>query len=323
MINLFSNMTAVLLLAAGAFLAAGMAFFCLRRQSCTGNKAAASVCIFALLAVPLCAYGAHVLYCLADVPNLYRIGENPLLILDLNYGGFALYGGMAGFFAACALAAKLTGQRFLSLADAFSPAGLALIAFVRFAEGALGQGFSFDVENPAFCFFPLSVYDPEWEVFYLALFMLEGLYALVCAACLQRRKSSGRTALALVLYAGMQIWFESLRRDNFMRCFGGFVRTMQLLSVVIVTVLLLIWLALSSMRPHQKALALAVHALCAGGVILMEFAVEYKVAFLLRFSMEVLTQPQHYAMCYGCMLLFVLAMLANVRGVRRAAVQSV
>ena len=85
MINLFSNMTAVLLLAAGAFLAAGMAFVCLRRQGCAGNKAAASVGIFALLAVPLCTYGAHALYCLADVPNLYRIGENPLLLLVFKH----------------------------------------------------------------------------------------------------------------------------------------------------------------------------------------------------------------------------------------------
>ena len=312
MINLFSNMTAVLLLAAGAFLAAGMAFVCLRRQGCAGNKAAASVGIFALLAVPLCTYGAHALYCLADVPNLYRIGENPLLIFDLNYGGFALYGGMAGFFAACAIAAKVTKQRFLSLMDALAPAGLALIAFIRFAEGALGQGFSLDVENPAFCFFPLSTYDPEWDVWYLALFMLEGLYALLGAMYLQRNAAAGkRTGLALLLYAGMQIWFESLRRDNFMRCFGGFVRTMQLLSVVIVTALLIIRLARSGKGLPHKTLSLALHALCAGGVILMEFAVEYKVAFLLRLSMEVLTQQQHYAMCYGCMLLFVMIMLFN------------
>jgi cellulose synthase/poly-beta-1,6-N-acetylglucosamine synthase-like glycosyltransferase len=32
---------------------------------------------------------------------------------------------------------------------------------------------------------------------------------------------------------------------------------------------------------------------------------------LLRLSMEVLTQQQHYAMCYGCMLLFVMIMLFN------------
>ena len=119
------------------------------------------------------------------------------------------------------------------------------------------------------------------------------------------------SALALLLYAGMQIWFESLRRDNFMRCFGGFVRTMQLLSVVIVTALLIICLARSGKGLPHKAFALALHALCAGGVILMEFAVEYKVAFLLRLSMEVLTQQQHYAMCYGCMLLFVMIMLFN------------
>jgi len=320
MMNLFANLPAAILLAAGAALAACMAFLALRRQGCAGRRAAASVLMTALPALPLCAYGAHALYCLADIPNLYRIAENPLLLLDLSYGGFALYGGMAGFFAACSIAAKLTGQRFLPLMDAFAPAGLALIAFVRFAEGALGQGFSFDVENPAFCFFPLSVYDPEWEVYYLALFMLEGLYALLCAMYLQRRAAAGRrTGLALLLYAGMQIWFESLRRDNFMRCFGGFVRTMQLLSLLIVTALLLFYLARSGKGLLHKALALAVHALCAGGVVLIEFAVEYKVAFLLRLSMEVLTQTQHYALCYGCMLLFVLAMLAGVLRVRHAA----
>lgn len=308
-------------LAAGVLLGAAAGVLSFGRRGERRAEAFRAVGLSALLALPLCVYGAHALYCLADAPNLYRLAENPALLLDLTYGGFALYGGMAGFVLACAAAAKLTGRRFLSVLDALAPAGLIVIAFVRFAEGAAGQGFSLDVENPALCFFPLSMYDPEWDVWYLALFMLEGAYALGAAAALlgRREAAQGRQAsLALLLYAGMQIWFESLRRDNFMRCFGGFVRTMQLISAVIVTGLLLLALARSARRPGQKALALLLHALCLGGVVVLEFAVEYKIAFLASFSMDVLTQPQHYAMCYGGMLLFVLLMTANVLRARSA-----
>lgn len=296
---------------------AGMvsAFLAVRRQGNTGRKAAEIVLLFALFAVPLCLIGARLLNCLLDSMNLYRLAEEPTLVFDPYFGGFALYGGMLGYLMACALAAKVKGLRFLSLMDALSPAGLIVIAFVRLYEGFSGHGYSFDVENPAFCFFPLSIYDPDWEVWYLALFMLEALYALAAAAVLLRRRPSapgGNFCRGLLLYAGMQIWFESLRRDNYLRAVSGFVRIMQVISMLIVTGILIAVLLRPAARPDRRAAAAAAHVLLLGGVVFFEFAVEYKIGFLEHFSKRVLTQAGHYWFCYGCMLLLVLAIMVNV-----------
>ncbi|MBP3655632.1 MAG: prolipoprotein diacylglyceryl transferase [Clostridia bacterium] len=323
MMNWFTDGRAAVLLI-GCLLGAASAARSLFRHGGEGRKAYKTVGLFLLLAAPLCLAGARALFCLLDFMNMYRIAENPMLILDPGYGGLTLYGGMLGFFAAGAIAARLRGRGFLSLMDALAPAGLVMIACVRVIEGMSGHGFSFDVENPAYCFFPLSVFDPDWEVWYLALFMLEAAYALGAAAVLRLRGSSApgeRACTALLLYAGMQVWFESLRRDNFMRAVNGFVRTMQVISMLIVTAILIAALLRSSRRPAWKTGAVLAHALMIGGVVFFEFAVEYKIGFLEHFSKRVLTQSGHYFFCYGCMLLCVLGMMVNAFRVRRSGVK--
>ena len=79
------------------------------------------------------------------------------------------------------------------------------------------------------------------------------------------------------------------------------------------------------MRAGRGALVVlarfAIYLALLGVVMLMEFAVEYKVGFLLDLHQRwQLTQTSHYMLCYGVMLMAVLAALAlGLRARSRAA----
>ncbi len=261
--------------------------------------------VFVCIAAPLCLLASHLLYMLLDTTNYYKLVEEPGRLLDLRVGDFTVYGAMLGWLTAIALTAKITGRRTAELSDQALPAGLLLLAAGRVAEGLLGQGISLTVENSTFCFFPLCVYDEYWEVWNIALFVPEALYALALLLYFVRRRKEdapgGSTCLALFLYAVAQIWFESLRRDNYMRLFI-FIRTMQLLSALLVTALLFAWLRKARMRAAERGLWFALHLLCLGLVTFIEFALEDKIDFLHTFINTTLQEEWvHFALCYGGM----------------------
>ena len=97
----------------------------------------------------------------------------------------------------------------------------------------------------------------------------------------------------------------------------GFIRTMQLLSALLASGLLIFWLLRARKGKKAMLLHLGVHLLCLGLILAMEFAVEYKIGFLEHFARETLSQPGHYAACYGTMLLAVLALSLNALRARR------
>ena len=316
---LFSFTVQMAWVALGGLVAFLLGVFCLKRQgTLPDGRRAAGMALFAWLALPLCLLCAHGAYVLLDFVHLYDWLQAPWRLLDLGWGGFTVYGGLLGWVLAAALAARLLRAPLPALLDALAPAALMLLAFCRMGEGAAGQGFSLEMENPALCFFPLCVYDDWWEVWQLALFVPEALYALAVALTLALKKprEKGDTfALALFLSSAAQIWFESLRRDQYMRM--GFIRTMQLLSALLASGLLIFWLLRARKGKKAMLLHLGVHLLCLGLILAMEFAVEYKIGFLEHFARETLSQPGHYAACYGTMLLAVLALSLNALRARR------
>lgn len=316
---LFSFTVQMAWVALGGLAAFLLGVFCLKRQgTLPDGRRAAGMALFAWLALPLCLLCAHGAYVLLDFVHLYDWLQSPWRLLDLGWGGFTVYGGLLGWVLAAALAARLLRAPLPALLDALAPAALMLLAFCRMGEGAAGQGFSLEMENPALCFFPLCVYDDWWEVWQLALFVPEALYALAVALALALKKprEKGDTfALALFLYSAAQIWFESLRRDQYMRM--GFIRTMQLLSALLASGLLIFWLLRARKGKKAMLLHLGVHLLCLGLILAMEFAVEYKIGFLEHFARETLSQSGHYAACYGTMLLAVLALSLNALRARK------
>ena len=162
-----------------------------------------------------------------------------------------------------------------------APAALT-IAIARFAEFASGEGIGLEVENKLLQFFPLAVFDPEWEVWFFAIFMAEGIAALIICALLQWKnfpRTGDKAKLFLVLYCSAQILLESLRRDQFLRWL--FVRVSQLTAVLVLGGLMFYalykWLkAAKEHRMPVKPLVInwVIFLLGVGICIAMEFAVD-------------------------------------------------
>lgn len=210
--------------------AAGL--LCLRFEQKRAGLRTETTEIFALLALPLGLLGARLFYCLVRLTLYLEIGLGS--VLRLWDGGYALWGAVGGGMLAALLTAKLTRQSAVKLLDALAVPAALTIAIARFAEFASGEGIGLEVENSFFQRFPFAVYNPDWEVWFFAIFIAEGLVALAIAAFLQWKKFAhpgDRAKTFLVLYCSAQILLESLRRDEFLRWL--FVRVSQLTAVLV------------------------------------------------------------------------------------------
>ena len=236
--------------------------------------------IFALLALPLGLVGARVFYVLARLPLYMEIGLGN--VLRLWDGGFALWGAVGGAVVAAILTAKITKQSAVKLLDALAAPAALTIAIARFAEFASGEGIGLEVESELLQFFPLAVFDAEWEVWFYAIFMAEGIAALIICALLQWKAfpcTGDKAKVFLVLYCSAQILLESLRRDQFLRWL--FVRVSQLTAVLVLGGLMFYALykwakAAKEHRMPVKPLVInwVIFLLGVGICIAMEFAVD-------------------------------------------------
>ena len=190
----------------------------------------------ALWAIPLSLLGARVFYCLCRISMYLEIG--PISILKLWEGGYALWGAVGGACLAGFIGAKRHGENIHRLLDVMAVPGALVIAACRFGECLIGQGYGPEMENEALWFFPLCVFRENYEEWNLAVFMLEGLYALILLGVLlsKRRPEGDRAKLFLILYSSGQILLESLRRDSYLRWL--FVRVSQLTAALVIALVM-------------------------------------------------------------------------------------
>ena len=241
--------------------------------------------IFALLALPLGLIGARVFYCLCRLTVFMELGMGNML--RLWDGGYAMWGAAGGAVIAALLTAKITRQSAARILDAMAVPAALVMALGRFAEFFSGEGIGLEVENAFFQRFPFAVFDADWEVWFWAIFLLEGIAALTILAVLLAKKHGkpgDHAKLFLVLYCSAQILLESLRRDQFLRWL--FVRVSQLTAVLVLGGLMFYalykWVkAPADQRMPKKQLIInwVVFLLCVGLCIAMEFAVD-KAAFM-------------------------------------------
>ena len=235
----------------------------------------------ALLALPLALIGARIFYCAARLRLYAEIGF--LNVLTMWNGGYALWGAVGGAALAAVLSARGGKAKASALLDAMAPAGALIIAVMRFAEYSIGEGIGPLVEDERFWRFPFAVMD-EWEDWYWAVFVLEGVAALVIlAVLLRRRRPAGDTArLFLVLYSACQILLESLRRDSVLRWL--FVRVSQLTAALVLAGLMIFAVIRWKRAGHNPwmttryvILSFAAVVLAVGVIVAMEFAVDGKI----------------------------------------------
>ena len=287
-----------LALSAGTILSLLLARCAFRRA---GIRPDALSC-FALLAIPLALLGARAAYCLAALDWVMQEGFS--FFFQLTRGGYMLYGAVLGGVIALLLTARLTGEGFAAMADALAVPVMVFILVGRLAEGLVGQGYGwcvedwfmedsgmslFVLEDPSFFYrLPFAVPD-MYGNYNWAVFIPEALAAGLIALAVWRtrpRREGGRALLALLLYAATQVLGESLRQDAVLR--WGFVRINQILCALIIAGLL-IHCMLRAPHPRVRQLVglSAGMLVCMGVVIAMEFALEKKISAIEFLPMDV------------------------------------
>ena len=134
------------------------------------------------------------------------------------------------------------------------------------------------------CRFPFAVqnYYGSWR---FSINLWEGLAAvvfLIVLLTMKKRRTGGAATLLMLMYASCQILFESMRKDDVI--IWGFVKANQLISALIVLgILIFCWLKQPEGQRTRKELLIriALLLLCAGIVMLMEFALDQKIEFLM------------------------------------------
>ena len=155
-------------------------------------------------------------------------------ILRLWEGGYAFWGAVLGGTLAVLITSRITRQPCAELFDACAAPAALFIAVCRFAEYPFtgqGIGMGLDPDSP-FSRFPFAVVN-EWEEWYWAVFMLEGVIAVIILITLlfSRRTGGDKARLFLILYSAAQITCESLRRDQYL--VWSFVRVSELTAALV------------------------------------------------------------------------------------------
>ena len=153
--------------------------------------------------------------------------------------GAAFWGAVGGICLAALLAGKITKEKISAILDALAPSAALGIAISRFGEYSIGEGIGPEVIPESLHFFPVAVCN-EYEEWNYALFMLEGMAALVICLLLltsgRKYRDGYRARMFLILYAACQVVLEALRRDSFLRWL--FVRVNQLASALVLLAVL-------------------------------------------------------------------------------------
>lgn len=282
----------------GAVLALWLGWMRGRRAGIAARKLALVSVLMPLMA----ALFSHLGYCLVSIPDVFYNWQP----------GQLFYGGMLGaLLALCAAGGADRGR----LLESHAPAMALMLVFARIAEGYAGQGYGeyWYEEATFFCRFPFMVYDPYYEAWGWALFMAEAAVAAVVLIVLLKNRPAfnGDSMLLLFgLYAAAQVVLESLRRDEFLR--WGFVRVEELFSAVtLLAVLILYWVRTGRAKAGCKAAMMAVFAAMVVFCLLLEFATEGRIPFL------VFLDVWH---CYALMALACVVNAICVLCMRRTAI---
>ena len=194
-------------------------------------------------------------------------------ILRLWEGGYALWGAVLGGTLAVLIAARITKQPGAALFDACAAPAALVIAVCRFAEYPFsGQGIGMGLDpDSVFCRFPFAVVN-EWEEWYWAIFMLEGIIAVIILVALlvSGRKNGDKARMFLILYSAAQIICESLRRDQYL--VWSFVRVSQLTAALVLAGLIIAALIRRNRIDRKDWLRIVLFVLGICVVIGMEFA---------------------------------------------------
>lgn len=212
----------------------------------------------------------------------------PKFLLRLDWGGFSLAGGILGIFFAAFIIAKRSNLKTFDILNPATPALFLFLACERFAEVFTTEGIGDYVENTFFQHFPFAILD-SYEEFRVAVFFWEGLTAILIAILLWHRlQNKGNVLLpGMILFGSTQLFWESLRLDNFLRF--GFVRVNQLLAIILVLLAVVVLLKQSKLIKKKILLTSIAYIIATLLLIAIEFGLDKsQISNLILYSVMIL-----------------------------------
>ena len=193
---------------------------------------------------------------------------------------FSYYGGVAGVILAAVLSALIARIPVRKALNTFAPAGALLAAMARFAEAFLGFLGTAYLPDETVLPFPLAVTidysgDGSYVEYYLAVFVLEGLFSLIAMIISEiRRDEPDRFVRTLFYLCLPQIMLEYIRSSVLAWLF---IKVEQLLCFMVVETVL-VWYGIAAARKHRFGFIPAIVGLAVAGLeILAQFAIDGKI----------------------------------------------
>lgn len=216
---------------------------------------------FAVWTVALGIVGARIYHVLSHPGDYFYEGANLLKVFAINEGGIAIFGALIGGAVGALIAARLTGVRFWSFADALVPGLLLAQAFGRLGNyfnqelfgtpTTLPWGLEISSANSAF---PIGL--PEGTLFqptflYEILWNLLGLIVLLGIERRVKPRWGKFFGMYLIWYGIGRVWIETIRLDPSEVILG--IRTNVWTSLIAILIGLLIIIIQRSEHPGIEA----------------------------------------------------------------------
>lgn len=267
-----------LAVAAAVFAAAGF-----RRAQ---GHSTAPVMLTAVIALPISYILSRTAYWFFNKEYFESLGD---ALFSFTSGGHSLLGAGIGVIIAVVIAHFITHTESLTvLLDSLAPA-----AALGICIGRLSGCFSFDdrgkiLENEKLHSFPYSVYDVANNSWNLSVFVLEAIAAFVIFIAVvilfsfiyrnSRQYLPGGNVflLFLLLFGVTQGTLESMRLDSLFMNSLGFVRVMQIASLVLIVFVLVVYSVTSIKARGFRVVHIASWLVCLG-LLGLAFYMEFRI----------------------------------------------
>ncbi len=235
------------------------------------RKISEMLCV-AAISIPFGILGARIMYC-AILPNEF---DSFIDVLRLWDGGYALYGAIFGVLLAALFAKATVLERgnFGVCCDSIAIGGALGISVGRMSSYFSLDNVGIAISSSKLCFFPVSIYDPDTDKWYLASFVADtiigfGIFMLLCVMLVKLRKKlrSGDLALVFMMAHGaFAAVLDSMHSDSLRFSFNSFIRVQQIVGIVCFVVVTVIFMvravkATGKFRSWQVLLLLAIVAM--------------------------------------------------------------
>ncbi len=235
-------------------------------------------CIFGL-------FLSHWLYSLLRFGYAYN-DRGILYILLPIYGDFTMFGAFGGVILGTYISSKICKFNFLKALDSIATVAFIAILFERLAEGLWFQGYGRFVENELISFFPISIFDAEWEYWLYAVFAYEAIFALICSYFMLENQKEEKLGTKFIrfftLYCSGQVIFESMRQDEVIK--WSFVNINQAIAALILLAILIFYLITNKIKPAKALIYISIALIGFILIATMEFALEGRVPMFENFN---------------------------------------